>query len=378
MNLNLGRKDNSENRIFFYAIFLGVAYLSFTVFRPLFSLLILALLISSIFQPVYRWLKTHIKRTSLALPGTMLAILLSLVIPFIIILLISIGQINVFIRDLSEFAGNSEEVQQILNTQNSYESEINTGDVETQVQATIDDINRRLVDLPFVEDEEIITLEEVQSAIGDIAESIARWVGNTALDIVANTPIFITNLIVFIIILSTLIPTQDKLKEYFLKVSPLDNKIDSLYLQKIEAMSNDMVKGTFVIAIVQGIICGILYWIAGVPYILFWSILCAFFSIIPNGGAIVNWPIVIALALSGNIVGSIIVLLGNLFIVTSSENILRPMLVSKKAYIHPSLTLIGIVGGLQVFGFLGFIYGPVIMILLATTIDIYVNHYKQN
>ncbi len=378
MNLSLNRKESLENRIFFYLLFFGVLVLSLTVLKPLLSLVILALLISTLFQPVYEWLMRKLKgKKSFAVPLTLISVFLSLIIPFTVIVIISIGQINIFISDLSEFAGNSEEIQDILNSGDGYDSTLDTELVETSVQELITNVNGLIDQFPFIDDEETIVIDDVRTFIGDVASSVAVWVGDTALNVIKNTPVFITNLIVFIIILSTFIPSQERLKDYFLKISPLDNRIDKLYLEKTEAMANDMVKGTFVVAIVQGIIWGILYWISGVPYVMFWVLISVFLSLIPNGGSIINWPLVIALFISGNFAGAIVLLLGNLLIIGTSENILRPMLVSEKAYIHPALTLLGIVGGIQVFGFLGFIYGPVIMILLATTIDIYVNHYKN-
>ena len=376
MKFAISKKESLENKIFFYTVFVLVIFLSFFVLRPLFSLIILALLVSSLFQRVYKWFRSKLRKTSLALSMTLVTILLSLIIPFLVITIISVGQINIFIRDLSEFAGNSEEIQEILNLENNYQSGANISNFESRLQVFINDLNKNLNNLPFIRNKNLVEISDIQKVVGDVAASAAGWIGSTALDIVKNIPVFITNIIIFIIILSTIIPNQDKLKRYIRKISPLDNRIDDLYIEKIEVMSSDMVKGTFIIAIIQGIIWGILYWISGVPYIVFWVLLSMFLSLIPQGGAIINWPIVLALFISGNYIGGIVLLLGNILIVGSSENVLRPLLVSKKAYIHPALTLIGIVGGINVFGILGFIYGPVIMILLATTIDIYVNHYR--
>jgi predicted PurR-regulated permease PerM len=291
--------------------------------------------------------------------------------------MISINQFGILIRDVANFAGNEEEISEILDDGESFES-ADLSKFEDQIKSVLADLNEKLNGLPFIDNPEVIELDDIRNTLGDVAKDVASWIGDTALSIAQNTPRFAINLIVFIMLLIMFIPSQHNLKERLLKLSPLDNDIDSLYISKVSAMAKSMVRGTFVIAFVQGIICGILLFMAGVPYVFFWTFLCMVISIIPNGGALVNWPITIVLLLSGNFVGAIILILGNIFVVASVDNILRPYLVSKEAQLHPGLTLIGVAGGVQVFGVLGLIYGPVIMILLATTIDIYLSHYKTS
>ncbi|MCA9381517.1 AI-2E family transporter [Candidatus Dojkabacteria bacterium] len=376
MNFRLPVRQSTENRIFFYLMFSGILLLAYALIKPLLSLIILAILVAGLFYPVYKKIyKFTRERNYIAVPLTMISILLSFIIPIIIISVITINQLSIFISDVGDFAGNSEEISQILDS--NTESGLNTEKFTIKLENSIDDINYQLARLPFVNQNDLITIQNVQQVIGELAKTVANWAGNTAVNIVQNTPSFITNLIVFVIILSTLIPSQKRLKDYILKLSPLNDRIDKLYLTRVNAMANAMIKGTLVIAVTQGLICGILLWLAGVPYIFFWTILCIFMSIVPNGGALVNWPILIILLLSGNIPGAIIVGLGNLLIVSSVDQILRPILVPKEANLPPALTLLGIVGGLHLFGFLGVVYGPVIMIFLITTFDIYIEYYKE-
>ncbi|MCA9387005.1 AI-2E family transporter [Candidatus Dojkabacteria bacterium] len=377
MNFRLPVRQSVENRIFFYLMFAGILLIAYVLIKPLLSLIVLAILVAGLFYPIYKKIyKFSREKNFLAVPLTMLSIFLSFIIPIIAITVITINQLNVFIGDVAEFAGNSEEISKIINSDGE-DSGLNTDKFTHELEKSIDDINYQLEKLPFVNEANLLTIEDVQQIIGDLAKEVANWAGSTAVNIVQTTPTFITNFIVFIIILSTLIPSQKRLKDYILKLSPMNDKIDKLYLTRINAMANAMIKGTFVIAVTQGLISGLLLWIAGVPYIFFWTILCIFLSVIPNGGAVVNWPIVIILFLTGNVVGALVVLLGNLLVVASVDQILRPILVPKEANLPPALTLLGIVGGLHLFGVFGVVYGPVIMIFLITTFDIYIEYYKE-
>ena len=94
------------------------------------------------------------------------------------------------------------------------------------------------------------------------------------------------------------------------------------------------------------------------------------------GTAFVTIPIGLFLLASGDIVGGSIILLGQIIVMSNVDNILRAELASRETPLHPALLLLSLIGGLQNFGFLGFIYGPVLMILFMTSMEIYLKHYK--
>jgi len=218
--------------------------------------------------------------------------------------------------------------------------------------------------------------------VGDWIQQGAKTIGTFFLerlpDISSGAFQLFTFVIVFIIVLYSLFPVQDKLIKFLKDISPLDDRIDSIYITRIIAMSKSMVRGTFFIAIVQGIISGIFLAIVGVDYVLFLTILMIFLGVIPMvGSGFVMVPIGIIMLFTGNIWQGILLILVNVFVVGNIDNFMRPKLVLKEAELHPALIILGVIGGLQYFGLLGFIYGPVIMILLITTIEIYTNHIRN-
>jgi predicted PurR-regulated permease PerM len=100
-------------------------------------------------------------------------------------------------------------------------------------------------------------------------------------------------------------------------------------------------------------------------------------SFIPLGGGILALPIGVGMALTGNWIGGLIVVLGHLLIVTNIDNILRPKLVPAEAKLDSALMILSVFSGIALLGFLGIIVGPVIMIIIVTTIRVYKEVYKN-
>ena len=139
-----------------------------------------------------------------------------------------------------------------------------------------------------------------------------------------------------------------------------------------------VIMGVFLLVIIQGLIMGFFYWLAGVPFTIFWTLLSMAFGILPVVGiSFIAWFLAIIFLLLGNTSSALIVLFGFYVVVNPLDLILRPRLVSKKAYLNFTLMLLALFGGLAVGGLLGMIYGPVVMILFMTTIDIYASYYSD-
>ena len=94
-------------------------------------------------------------------------------------------------------------------------------------------------------------------------------------------------------------------------------------------------------------------------------------SFIPLGSGIIVIPLGIGMAVFGNITGGIFVVVFHIVVVTSIDNLLRPFLVPKSAHLNPALMLLAVFAGLKMFGFWGIVLGPVLMIVIVTTISVY-------
>jgi predicted PurR-regulated permease PerM len=194
-------------------------------------------------------------------------------------------------------------------------------------------------------------------------------VGTTSIDSVVR-------LIIFISLLAVLFPSFPNDLNLLKSLSPLDDELDQKYIDKLTFMAKAMVRGVFIIALAQGLAVGFFYWLAGVPYMSFWILLSIFTAMLPLGVNTVAIPIGLVLLLAGKIWQSLLVLGGSLLLVSNLDNLLRPMLVSPKAYLNPAMVLLSAFGGIHLFGLLGVIYGPMIMIFVTTTIEIYLEYYR--
>ncbi len=99
-------------------------------------------------------------------------------------------------------------------------------------------------------------------------------------------------------------------------------------------------------------------------------------SIIPLGGGIVTIPFGIGMILFGHPVGGLFVIAWHLLVVSNIDNVLRPFLVPRGARLDPALMLLAVFSGIAAFGFWGIVLGPVLMIVIVTTIDVYLAVYK--
>ena len=153
---------------------------------------------------------------------------------------------------------------------------------------------------------------------------------------------------------------------------PLDDLNEQRLLNRFTSVTRATVKGTLIIGIMQGSICGLAFAIAGIEGPVFWGSLMAVMSIIPAFGTAIIWfPALIVLALAGNFTGVIVLAILCGAVAGNLDNIVRPRLVGKDTEMHDLFVLFGTLGGLSMFGLLGIIIGPIVAALFITIWEIY-------
>jgi len=171
----------------------------------------------------------------------------------------------------------------------------------------------------------------------------------------------------------------DLIIKKIMKLSPLPSGQEREIFAKFNQMTVATIKGTLVIALVQGILMGITFWIAGVQAPTLWGLLTALISIIPLLGAFLIWlPVGIILILLSNYWQGIFVLVIGAVIISSVDNFLRPKLIEGQTSLHPLLVFLSTLGGIAFFGPLGFVVGPVLITLLLSLLEIYQTGHVQN
>ena len=144
------------------------------------------------------------------------------------------------------------------------------------------------------------------------------------------------------------------------------------------AMTKATVRGQLIIAVCQGVASAAVLSLAGLSDLFFFfAVLLTVLSVIPLGAGIVTIPIGIIMILTGNIWQGVLVIANHLIVVTNIDNVLRPRLVPEQARLDPALMILAVFSGMALFGFMGIVVGPVLMIVLVTTVQMYLEVFKD-
>lgn len=150
--------------------------------------------------------------------------------------------------------------------------------------------------------------------------------------------------------------------------------LNALQSERLVARAREVifatVFGSVVIAIVQGLLGGLIFWAVGVPGAALWGTLMGVLSFLPVVGPFLVWlPAVGLLLVSGELARALILLALGTFVISNVDNILRPVLISGRAALHPLVVFFSILGGAFVFGAVGILVGPVLFVLALTIIE---------
>lgn len=157
-----------------------------------------------------------------------------------------------------------------------------------------------------------------------------------------------------------------------IELSPLPDQDDTKILGRLETAVNTIIRGTLTIALIQGIMSGIGLWIFGVPSPTLWGSFAAAGALVPGvGTAMVVVPSALYLLLTGKSVAAVGLLIWGTFAVGLIDNLLGPFLVGRGVRIHPFIILFAVIGGIGLFGPVGFLLGPLVISLLFALLDIY-------
>jgi predicted PurR-regulated permease PerM len=322
--------------------------------RRYFMLIVIAAIVAYLFTPVHNKLKTKMSG-GLATTLTVLAALLTVVLPLVGVISLATVQISNMLIGVADWA--------------------KTADLNALGDKAINAANNGLHKLPF--QTPTITLESLRENVGKLAQTVGEWLLRTLSGAAGGAIGLITSAIIFLYVLISLTNNKTTLINLILKLNPLGEEVTDLYLAKVGAMVKGTVKGQFIIAIIQGTLGACSIWIAGFHDAFFiFAIFLTALSVIPLGSGIVTIPFGIGLMFFGNVGGGLFIVLFHIFAITNVDNFLRPILVPKQARLDPALMLLSVFSGIAMFGFFGIILGPVIMILIVTTISVYLAVYK--
>ena len=338
------------------AVFTVVALLFGGYFlRGYFVLIVVAAVGAYLFTPVFRLLNRRLS-TGLSATVTLLTALAAVVIPVGFGVFVAVAQIARTVAHIAEW--------------------VEKTDANTLGDKALKFVNDLLARVPFVHTEVTMgSLRHSMVAVGQRGGEMLLHLLHGALGGVVGA---VTSAIIFLYVFVALLIHRDRLHALIGQLNPLGEEVTNFYLTKTGAMVRGVVGGQFVIALFQGVSGAASIYIGGFHQCFFiFAMLLTALSIIPLGGGIVTMPFGIGMALLGNVAGGVFVFLFHLIVVTNIDNVLRPILVPRDARLNPALMLLAVFAGVAMFGFWGIVIGPVLMILIVTTIEVYLTVYER-
>ena len=346
-----------RQRTLLFGMILLLAILALILIWPFITSILFAIAVVVIMKPVYNWLlrKKWVKgRETWANGITMIIFILAIALPFVLIIGSAISQANQAFDRLQDTG-----------------LDMTVEGIAVWVQETFQETGG---------EESTVDEAEIAATLQQAADAVLAWVQNTIINLGQTIPEFFTNAVIVLVLLFVMLPLYKRPgRKAVVDIVPFPPEITQLFLDKGDMMITAMFKGTFVIAIISGAAMGIVLWIAGVPYATLLAIVSAFLSLIPMVGiSLIAWPVGILLILAGNTWQGIFVIVAFLLVVANIDNVMRPMLVPKGAHLNPALVILSVLGGISLMGLIGVIYGPVIMILLVTSIEVYTKYMLRS
>jgi predicted PurR-regulated permease PerM len=165
--------------------------------------------------------------------------------------------------------------------------------------------------------------------------------------------------------------------DYAVDLSPLPEEQDRRIIQKFRDMAGAILIGNGFCGLLQGVAGGTAFWVLNIGSPLLWGVVMAILAFLPILGiSAVMLPASVILFVQGRVAAAVGLFIFFVLLSGFAEYILKPRLVGGRMQMHPLLVFLAIVGGLQLFGILGVVYGPLVVTLFLTLAEIYNANYR--
>lgn len=327
--------------VFFFALLALSGYMVWLIMAPFVSALALSVVIVTICYPLYVRIKELVPKhnKSLAAFATTMFVLTVVVIPLVFVSSLVVREIVNFYQDID--AGGLA-IQSTLTA------------LEASIQA-------------FIPGFQVDLAEQIKLS--------AQWLTGNLGAIFAGT--VSTIFVFFIALIGSFYFFRDgkELLQLLIKASPLPDQEDQIIFDRMARAVRSVATGTVLVALIQGTLVAIGFSIFGIERAILWGSVASVGALMPGiGTTIVTAPAIIFLFFTGQLVSGVGLLVWSMFMVGMIDNLIGPYLISRGNNLHPFIILISVLGGILLFGPIGFILGPVVVTLFMVLLEIY-NQY---
>jgi predicted PurR-regulated permease PerM len=332
--------------VFFFGLLAVTGYLVWLIAMPFISALALSAIIVTICYPLYERILKRVPKQNKTTASllTTIVVLLLIILPLVLIFSLVAKEMLTFYQHL-----NSDNGAGLQNAFNLLETKVKT----------------------YVPGFHLDAKQQIQSAgiwlLGNIGTIFASTVS--------------TLFLLTLSILGSFYFFRDgkELMQLLIRVSPLPDHEDEIVFDRMARAVRAVATGTLLLALVQGTIASIGFLIFGLPQPLMWGLLAAMGALMPGiGTAIATVPATIYLFATGQTSMAIGMVLYALFVIGIIDNFVGPYLMGRRNNMHPFIILIAVLGGINLFGPVGFIVGPVIVTLFFVLLEIYNKYIIQD
>lgn len=345
-------QPESVNKLVLLGLILLISSVFLAMIKQFLMPLFIAGLFSAMLSQTHNWLTFKIGgRTRLASALTVTGIILLVLVPLSILIGVVVTQAINVAQSVTPF------VQTLIS------------------EPTV--LNRYLEKVPYLDQllpYRDLLLEKAGQLVGTVTSFLIDGLSS-----IANLTISaVFGTIIMLYVMYHFLVMGDILLERILYFLPLRDDDEQLLLRRFTSVARATIKGTLIIGLLQGVICGLAFALAGINGSVFWGTVMAAASIIPAFGTALVWvPALIILLLIGDFPGALILALLCGLVAGNLDNLLRPRLVGKDTEMHDLFVLFGSLGGIAMFGVLGIIIGPIIAALFITIWEMFGTVFKE-
>lgn len=324
--------------VFFFSLLLITGYIVWKIVAPFVSALALAIIIVTICHPIYLRIQRRVPKENKSVAALLstLLVLICVVIPIFLISSLVVSEVVSFYQDIDNGKISLDENFLVL---------------ESTIQSYIPNFELNLA-------------EQIKNS--------AQWLTGNIGAIFAGT---ISTIFVFIIALIGsfyFFRDGEEMLSMVIKASPLPDNEDEIIFQRMANAVRTVATGTVLVALIQGSLVAIGFTIFGVERAILWGSIASVGALMPGiGTTIITVPAVLYLFFSGEVVSATGLFIWSVLIVGLVDNLIGPYLLSRGNNLHPFIILLSVLGGISLFGPIGFIIGPVTITLFLVLLEIY-------